>query len=231
MSNTSTDTSASTNVNLPVPILPTFNCDQLSLIFGSCLVDPVFVVDRESGFLVSGNHRLLEFLDRNLADLEDRELEFASFVHIDDRGIFQTWLREDFLGREMTLETRFLVDNSPVPVEVSARSIRWQGKEFVLGFVRDCADRIGRENDLREQLELQKGRAMQALKSSLRVYELNEKIKSTLVLTTTLLNVENEEQLYDESVRILTNTEGLNFRDVSILYVDGSDLVVGSSTD
>ena len=71
---------------------------------------------------------------------------------------------------------------------------------------------------------------MQALKSSLRVYELNEKIKSTLALTTTLLNVESEEQLFEDSVALLTNPQGLNFKDVTFLVVDGSELVVTKTT-
>ena len=229
----STDTAtAASSVNLPVPVLPVFTCDSLALIFGTCLVDAAFVVERDTGNLVATNKRLLDLLGRDLEELEDREVPLSRFINADDRGIFQTWVKEDLFEEENTFETRFVhAMGDDLLVEISLRTIRWHGKEYCLGFVRPCGDRNRRELELRRQVELQKGRALQAVKSSLRVYELNEKIKSTLVLTTTLLNVENEEQLYKESVRVLTNSESLNFKDVTFLILEGSCLNVMCSTN
>ena len=224
-------TTATSAVNLPIPVLSTFNCDQLTLLLGTCLVDAIFVLERETGNLVAANHRLLDLLGRTADELEGTERSFSRFIHLEDRGIFQTWFKEDLLEGEAVFETR-LVDKEGMeqPVEVCLKSIRWKGKEYCLGFVSPCGERHQRESKLRQQVELQKSRALQALKSSLRVYELNEKIKSTLVLTATLLNVENEEQLYEEAVRVLTNAEGLNFRDVTFLVLEGSKLKVVCST-
>ena len=49
--------------------------------------------------------------------------------------------------------------------------------------------------DWKQQAELQKVRAVKALQASLRMYELNEKIKSTLDLTTRLLDLESEAEV------------------------------------
>src|SRR5690606_22478396 len=150
----------------------------------------------------------------------------------DDRSVFQTLIQEELSESSPSFETRFLrSDGSPISVEVVVRPVCWKGREWFLGFARPCGDRQRRELWLRRQLDQQKGRAMEALKSSLRVYQLNEKIKSTLVLTTRLLNVENEEQLYRESVELLTSEEGMNFREATVLILEGTRLRVACSSN
>ena len=74
--------------------------------------------------------------------------------------------------------------------------------------------------DWKEQAQLQKLRATKALQASLRMYELNGKIKSILDLTTGLLDLENEAELFSEAVEILTSDEGMGFRDASLLLLE-----------
>jgi diguanylate cyclase (GGDEF)-like protein len=140
-------------------------------------------------------------------------------------------LRSDLSSASSTIELRLLDRTGQyVPAEITLKNIRWQKREYQIGFVRTCQDRLRRESQLRDQVERQKQRAVTALKSSLRVYELNEKIKSTLVLTTKLLNVENEEQLFKEALRLLTSEEGLNFRDGTFLVLENGELNTVCST-
>ena len=82
----------------------------------------------------------------------------------------------------------------------------------------------------KEQAELQKARAVKALQSSLRMYELNEKIKSTLDLTTCLLDLESEAELFSEAVKILTAEEGMGFRDASLLLLEENSFHTACST-
>jgi len=84
--------------------------------------------------------------------------------------------------------------------------------------------------DWKEQAELQKVRAVKALQASLRMYELNEKIKSTLDLTTRLLDLENEAELFSEAVKILTSDEGMGFRDACLLLLEEDRLHTACST-
>ncbi|MBN1444386.1 MAG: diguanylate cyclase [Planctomycetes bacterium] len=220
------------SINQPVPILKRLESDQLATLFGTCLADAVFLLDSENGHLVAANQKLLSILGRDLEELEEEEIPFSRFLHREDRCVFQTWLRGKLAAGESTFEVN-LIDSSGfiVPVEITLRSIRWRRAPYHLGFVRPCSERQQREARLKREVELQKNRAFQALRSSLRVYELNEKIKSTLELTATLLDVENEEQLYQEALRILTNTEGLNFREVSFLILEDKRLKLVCSTE
>jgi diguanylate cyclase (GGDEF)-like protein len=82
----------------------------------------------------------------------------------------------------------------------------------------------------KQQAELQKVRAVKALQASLRMYELNEKIKSTLDLTTRLLDLESEAELFSEAVNILTSEEGMGFRDASLLLIEEGSLHTACST-
>ena len=85
-------------------------------------------------------------------------------------------------------------------------------------------------DDWKEQAQLQKHRAVKALQSSLRMYELNEKIKSTLDLTTRLLDIEKESELFSEAVKVLTSEDGMGFRDASLLVLEEGILHTASST-
>lgn len=84
--------------------------------------------------------------------------------------------------------------------------------------------------DWKKQAQLQRMRAVKALQASLRMYELNEKIKSTLDLTTCLLDLENEADLFSEAVKILTSDEGMGFRDASLLLLEDNSLHTACST-
>lgn len=226
-------TTSSGTSNLPVPIQARFNCDQLALIFGTCLVDAVFVVDVETGSLVGANEKLLELLQQALPTLESAEYPFDRLVHPDDRALLNTWISEaeTHAETEKSFQIRILrSDGMNVPVELRLRSLRWQRRLYALGFVEECAERHRRDARLRADAEQQKQRAVKALESSLRMYELNEKIKSTLALTTQLLRAEDEEQLFRESALLLTNEEGLNFKGASFLLLEGGELRVVRST-
>jgi diguanylate cyclase (GGDEF)-like protein/PAS domain S-box-containing protein len=217
--------------NLPISVQPRFDCDQLALIYGTCLLDAVFVVDCESGCLVAANQQLLELLDMRVDELEEREVCFGQLVHPDDRAVFQTWLQEGPVETARVFQVRLIRSDEDVrPVEISLKRIRWQRREYQLGFVRESGDRYRRETRLRQNAEKQKQRAVEALKSSLRMYELNEKIKSTLVLTTKLLNAEDEESLFSEAARVLTNEDGVNFREATILVLQDGVLYTANST-
>lgn len=85
-------------------------------------------------------------------------------------------------------------------------------------------------SDWKEQAQLQKLRAVKALQSSLRMYELNEKIKSTLDLTTRLLDIEKEAELFNEAVKVLTSDDGMGFRDASLLLLEEDCLHTACST-
>ncbi len=237
---------AVTSSNLPVSIQPRFDCDQLALIFGTCILDPVFVLDCESECLVAVNQALLDLVDYTIEELEEQEITFGSLVHGDDRAVFRTWIEDGGAdnGKRIQIRLRGKESEAPEPriegqpkepepigVEVALKRIRWQRREYQLGFLKLNGNRHRREAKLRREVEKQKQRAVQAVSSSVRMYALNEKIKSTLVLMTNLLHAEDERALFQEATRILTNDEGVNFKTATILVLEDGKLATVLTTD
>jgi len=218
--------------NLPVPIQCRFSCDQLALVFGTCLSDAAFVLDAETGVLVGANEKLLGLLGQDVDVVQGDEIPFERFVFPEDRSLFNTWVNEKELAPGPSFSVRLMeASGDVVPVDIRLKNVRWRRREYCLGFAEECRERHRRETVLQAEVEQQKQRSVKALESSLRMYELNEKIKSTLVLTTQLLEVDTEQSLFDEAMRVLTNSEGLNFKGVTFLVRDGSQLNVVRSTE
>jgi diguanylate cyclase (GGDEF)-like protein/PAS domain S-box-containing protein len=221
-----------TGINLPMPLDGVFTTDELAITVGAGLIDAAFVIDGRTQRVVGANSAFLEIVGHEAVDPDVESQGLSAVIHPDDRGLFLALVARLDSGSAQPFEVRLTAaDGAAVPVEITVRAIRWRGNLYHLAFVRPCAERQRREADLRRQLEQQKRRAMEALKSSLRVYQLNEKIRSTLVLTKNLLNAENEEKLFEESVGLLTHEEGLNFREASIFVLEGNNLRVACTTN
>jgi diguanylate cyclase (GGDEF)-like protein len=217
--------------NLPISISPGFTADVLALIFGTCLPDPAFIVDRESGNIVACNQRFLSLLGRDLDFIERNEFAASLAIDPSDRGIFNTWQKTLKDNEEGSFEIRILrAENTSCPVHVNLRDLRWKKKSFLLAFIREISALAERESQLKKQIELQKSRAHEAIKSSLRMYQFNEKIRRTPLLAKKLLNLESEEQLFAEAAKILTSEEGLNYRGVNFLVLEGDALKLVFST-
>jgi diguanylate cyclase (GGDEF)-like protein len=62
------------------------------------------------------------------------------------------------------------------------------------------------------------------------MYQFNQKIKRMPLLTKKILDVEREEELFAEAVRVLTSEEGLDYQDATFLLQEGDQLRVVLST-
>jgi diguanylate cyclase (GGDEF)-like protein len=134
-------------------------------------------------------------------------------------------------GEEGTFETRLQrQDGQPLGVSVQLRQLRWKRRAYVIGFVRDVTSLEETIARLRQQVEEQKNRAFEAIKSSLRLYQFNEKIKRTPQLTKSLLHLEIEENLFAEAANILTSEEGLGYKEASFVLAESSVFRVVYST-
>ena len=107
---------------------------------------------------------------------------------------------------------------------MTLKRLRWKRRSYLLCFLREITLLEEREASLKRQIEEQKERAFEAIKSSLRLYQLNEKIRRTPHLAQRLLNVESEEQLFSEGAKVLTTEEGLNYRDATFLLLEEGNL-------
>ena len=216
--------------NLAAPLSPTFTPDELSLIIGTCVPDGVAVIGSSDGRILGANPRLEEILESPLRPGDNAPTVFDTFIHPEDRGVFNMWLSEDFKSRDGSFQVRLKSSSKQDFVsDLYVSSFRWQRQDLLLIFVRPLTDEDGVAKALRDTIDQQKRKTLEAVKSSLLIYQFTEKIKKTPVLTTSLLSTEDESQLFEQAARILTG-EGLNYKDVTFLLVEGDDLEIRHST-
>jgi len=210
--------------NLPIPFSPAFSADELVLLIGSCINDPTFVINSESGLLSAANPGFLEIVE--WSPDEASEMPFHLLVHPDERSLIQGLCSGGVSADGKSFDLR-LVSRSGKETEVEATlvPVRWSRQEYLLGFIRRSRGGHG----WREEVAEQKKRTLEAVKSSVRIYQITEKIRRTLALTKSLLNTENEAQLFETAARILT-ADGLNYREVTFLLVNENLLEVRHST-
>ncbi len=216
--------------NLPLPVSSAFTGDDLGLIFGTCLPCAAFVVDRDSGVLAGCNQRFGTLVAGDPYSLE-AGLSWEGFLVPEDRSSFATWGRGLTKGGHSRVDFRLLkADGGGVPVQAVVTSFLWRRRSYLLGFVSETVDMDGREVEWKRQLEEQKLRAIEAIKSSLRLYQLNEKIRRTPNFTRKLLHAGSEAELFAEAAKVLTSEEGLCYRDAAFLLVEGDVVNVVFST-
>jgi diguanylate cyclase (GGDEF)-like protein/PAS domain S-box-containing protein len=217
--------------NLPVSVTPAFTSDDLALILGTCFPDPAFVADSESGTIVAFNQKFLALVGISTEEAESLELSSDLVIVPDDRSIYTTWQRTLGEGEEGSFDVRIKKsEGHACHVNLTLQKMRWKRKHYHVAYIRDMSSVEEKETRLKEQFEQQKARAHEAIRSSLRMYQVNEKIKRTPLLAKQLLNLESEDQLLEEAAKVLTSEEGLNYRDVTFLLLEEDRLRVAFST-
>lgn len=217
--------------NLPVSACDVFASDDVALIVGTCLPEAVFVVDEASGAIVAGNLKFLSLVGLELESLEREEYTCDQLVYPPDRAVFDAWKRSLLEGDESSFAIRIVRRNADMlPVSMQFKHLRWKRREYLVGFIREVSELEGRISELRRQLEEQKARAFDAIKSALRLYQFNEKIKRTPHLAKSLLNLESEGELFAEAAKVLTSEEGLGYKEATFLLVEENALRVAYST-
>jgi diguanylate cyclase (GGDEF)-like protein/PAS domain S-box-containing protein len=217
--------------NLPVSTIPAFTSDDLALILGTCFPDPAFLAEAETGAIVAFNQKFLSLVGIGIEQAESMELSSHLVIVPNDRGIFTTWQRTLGEGEEGNFDLRIQkTDGKACPVNITLQKMRWKRKHYLVAYVREISAIEEKEAKLKGQIEQQKARAFEAIKSSLRMYQFNEKIKRTPLLAKRLLNLENEDQLFQEAAKVLTSEEGLNYREVNFLLLEGDHLRLVFST-
>ncbi len=202
--------------NLPLTFSPVFSSDDMAMILGTCSFRAAFICECESGRVVACNQRFMELLQTDSDTLEHQPITWCSFLDTDlpeaSRGILEFGLENG----ETELETKLRVpDKGEVPVRVLLKSLRWNQGEYFVGYIEDVTLERRREAELRREIQEQKGRAVAAISSSLRVYHLAEKIKWTPIITRDLLRLDSQEELFREAAKLLTEEGSLNYRETT----------------
>lgn len=219
--------------HVPITASSVLGVDDLALIVGTCVPYPFFVVDPEEGLLVAADAGFLSLLGVDASTFQPPGLPWEGYIVPSDRGIFNTWERTLNGDNSVAFELRFCVaggESSLAPARVKLTSFFWKQHRYLMGFVEGAEAGADHAEDLRRQLEQQKGRAFEAIKSSLRLYQINEKIRRTPRLARKLLHAASEEELFEQAAQVLTCEEGLGYRTATFLRLEGSCLRVAYST-
>lgn len=216
--------------NLPVSASPAFSADDIALVFGTCLPYPAVVIDAEECLLVAANNNLCTFLGIEPGAFDPPGRNWEQLINPADRGIFHTWERTLTGSNVVEFELRFLVGGSIRSAQILLTAFLWRQRRYLLGFLREVSLAERQEEKWKKQLEQQKQRAFEAIKSSLRLYQLNEKIRRTPQLARKLLHASDEDELFRAAAEVLTLEDGLGYKSASILLMDGSVLRVAYST-
>lgn len=223
--------------NLPLTFSPVFSSDDMAMILGTCLFHGAFICESDSGRLVAANQRFLQLLNADLEALAETPVAWSSFLKPELSEVFRGLAESELEGGEMEIETELrtvrhegAARHEDVSVRIKVKALRWKQKAYCVGFVENREEELRREAELRRKINEQKGRALAAISSSLRVYHLSEKIKWTPIITRDLLRVDSQEDLFRDAVKLLTEEGSLNYREATFFLVDGDVLTVAFST-
>ncbi|MEM7168505.1 MAG: GGDEF domain-containing protein [Planctomycetota bacterium] len=221
---------------------PGSGSDNKLLIFGSgmnlregslpvleCAPDSILIVDSQEQLATAANLSFVQMLGLDLCDMDGISFQLRELVHPDDQ---HRMLHFDEYPDEETFEVRFIgVSNDIVAASASARSFKTvDGREHNVYFFRHTENIRALEQRLQDEIETQKRRTVEAVRSSLRIYQLTEKMRATPKLSTVLLEVQSENDVFEGATAFL-QSEGLNYSGVAFYLHDGDLLRQRHGTD
>ncbi|MCX7703200.1 MAG: GGDEF domain-containing protein, partial [Planctomycetota bacterium] len=109
--------------------------------------------------------------------------------------------------------------------EISVHNTVLEGKEVRIGSVRDITNKKRLQKQLEKQIEVQRQKAMEIAKSSLRIYQLTEKLKNVPLLATRLLKVKSEREFFEKASSLLTDRTAFNYKSAVFYIQYGSRLI------
>lgn len=109
--------------------------------------------------------------------------------------------------------------------EIMVHNIVLNGRKVRIGCVHDITKRRRLQRQLERQIDLQRKRAMEVARASLRIYQLTEKLRNVPRLATALLVRENERELFECAVSFLTDRFAFNYKEAVFYIRYGNKLV------
>ena len=190
-----------------------------------------FLCDCATEELVACNQSFQSLLEESQEALLAEPRRWTSFLEPVEPDVFRQQTQSNLHGGEEWQHAQLIHrEVERTPVRVMVKTIRWKQQTFFAAFIQDVSDELDREREWQRRVDEQKGRATTAISSSLRVYHLSEKIKWTPVITRDLLRLESEQDLFEHAAQLLTDEGGLNYREVTFLFLENNALNVAFST-
>jgi len=113
-------------------------------------------------------------------------------------------------------------------VELTLNNVDLGDVKLRVGSLRDISRRKRLQKQLERQIDLMRKRNIEVAKSSLRIYQLTEKIRNTPKFASELLAADNEDDILKSATKTLTDKSGLNYKDV-IFYMKEGDFLAPRS--
>ncbi|MGE3163785.1 MAG: diguanylate cyclase [Planctomycetota bacterium] len=198
-------------------------------LFESC-PDAVVVLDSARTRTLGTNLQFLQLVGRDLTTWQGSPFHLLDCIHPDDHPVLMQGAAEAGTEWQGSSSLRLINDaNEVIPIEAHARRIGTESGVRWIYFFRRVEERRILESRLKEEIELQKRRTVEAVKSSLRIYQVTEKMRATPKLSTFLLDVQNENDLFERATEFL-RSEGLNYQEVAFFLCEGDALQLRHST-
>lgn len=190
--------------------------------------DGLYVYDPESSRIIVANTTLERVSGYSAAELTSPDFPPELLIHEGDRHLFP-FEREE--ASDERVRVRLVTKEKEIRhVECMTMPVAFGEKRCWIGAIQDVTDRKTLETKLKEEVALQKRNTIETAKSSVRIYQLTEKIRNVPNLTTSLLNAPDEETLLKEASRTLCEKEGLGYAEVSFYLREEDSLVLAYST-
>ncbi len=210
----------------------TFRGDELYRIFFDLAGDGLYVLDRDSGKYLLVNPAWCTMLGYPPADFLNGTIKPVNLVHEDDWNIVAKMDDPknaiDFDRIEVRLLTKA---GKEIVVEASVHNFDLQSRKLRLGSVRNVSEQRRLRSQLREKLLQERNSALETARANIRIGQLYDKIASVPKLASALLDARDEQALMERTADYLRDSQGMNYKDVTIYLVQGKRLVQAHSSD
>ncbi len=187
--------------------------------------DAMLILDDEKRRALAMNVAFIELVGRTMGELDHSGFHPLEVIHPDDHAQFQELGDPALADSGEAANLRVMTPTgSNIPVEVHARLLPCGREQRVwVFFFRAVEARMALEKELEDRIRTEKRRTVEAVKSSLRIYQLTEKVRSAPKLSTLLMDIRTEEELFRRAGEFLIS-EGMNYQEAAIFLLDGQTL-------
>lgn len=203
--------------DLPSPTASLAGFETYKLLFENSN-DASYILDLESQAFIEVNTAFAALTGYSRNDILSGKVLAKDLVAPDSQDEYQ---RKRETRRQVSAERYDIKIRSKTgevkPVEVSVQRIQINGRDVVIGAMRDLTEREKMAQKLKEQIREQ-------VQNTIRTYELTEKIRKVPSVTPVLLHAANEKEIFEKAGGLLCDRHGMGYVECALWLVRGQYL-------